>query len=108
MRRGDYAKWDLALIPLFACYSGQPFDILVGHDLYADTLFNGRPGIATNPAKTGVIETTYGLLDPNPTLMNRYCRQIPNVSLELSCSTSAWLRHSLLATERKPTKQEEA
>src|ERR1019366_8453112 len=31
------------------------------------TLFNGRPGIATDPAKPGLIQTAYGLLDPNPT-----------------------------------------
>jgi hypothetical protein len=47
--------------------SGQPFNITVGQDLYGDTLFNGRPGIATDPNKPGVIQTSYGLLDPNPT-----------------------------------------
>lgn len=54
-----------SLSPLFTLYSGQPFDLSVGHDLYGDTLFNGRPGIATDPAKPGVIQTSYGLQDPN-------------------------------------------
>lgn len=60
-------KWDLRFSPLLTVNSGQPFDITVGHDLYGDTLFNGRPGIATDPNKAGVIKTSYGLLDPNPT-----------------------------------------
>jgi hypothetical protein len=47
--------------------SGPPFDITVGHDVYGDTLFNARPGIATDPGKPGVVLTQYGLLDPNPT-----------------------------------------
>jgi hypothetical protein len=47
--------------------SGPPFDITAGSDLYGTTLFNGRPGIATDPSKPGVIQTQYGLLDPNPT-----------------------------------------
>jgi hypothetical protein len=46
--------------------SGAPFDITAGDDLYGTTLFNARPGIATNPAAPGVIPTRYGLLDPNP------------------------------------------
>jgi hypothetical protein len=31
-------------------------------------LFNARPGIATDPTLPGVIQTRYGLLDPNPSL----------------------------------------
>ena len=42
-------------------------DVTAGSDLYGTTLFNGRPGIATDPNKPGVIQTQYGLLDPNPT-----------------------------------------
>src|SRR5262249_8051921 len=48
--------------------SGPPFDVTVGRDIYGTTLFNGRPSIATDPNKPGLIQTTYGLLDPNPTL----------------------------------------
>jgi len=47
--------------------SGPPFDITVGRDIYGTTLFNGRPGVATDPNKPVVIQTTYGLLDPFPT-----------------------------------------
>jgi len=60
-------KWDVAFSPLVNIASGPPFDITVGHDIYGTTLFNGRPGIATNPGIPGVIQTPYGLLDPNPT-----------------------------------------
>ena len=60
-------KWNFRLNPFLVVESGPPFDITVGHDLYGDTLFNGRPGIATDPSKPGLIATPYGLLDPNPT-----------------------------------------
>ncbi len=60
-------KWNVAFNPLLNLASGPPFDITVGRDIYGTTLFNGRPGIATDPAKPGVIASPYGLLDPNPT-----------------------------------------
>src|SRR5262249_9355958 len=60
-------RWNIALSPLLVLQSGPPFDITAGSDLYGTTLFNGRPGVATSPNKLGVIQTSYGLLDPNPT-----------------------------------------
>lgn len=61
------AKWDIRLNPFLTAESGPPFDITAGRDLYGTTLFNGRPGISSDPAKPGLIATRYGLLDPNPT-----------------------------------------
>lgn len=61
-------KWNLRFSPFVVIQSGPPFDITIGRDLYGTTLFNARPGIATDPTKPGLIQTTYGLLDPNPTL----------------------------------------
>jgi len=64
---GSIETWGgLRLSPLVNLESGPPFDITVGHDLYGDTLFNGRPGIGADPSKPGLIQTRYGLLDPNP------------------------------------------
>ena len=60
-------KWNVRLSPLISLQSGAPFDITTGSDLYGTTLFNARPGIATDPTKPGLIQTPYGLLDPNPT-----------------------------------------
>jgi hypothetical protein len=61
-------KWNLRFSPFVIVQSGIPFNITAGSDLYGTTLFNGRPGIATDPHKPGVITTTqYGPLDPNPT-----------------------------------------
>lgn len=56
----------LRLNPIFVADSGAPFNITVGQDIYGTTLFNGRPGIATDPGKPGLVRTSYGLLDPNP------------------------------------------
>jgi hypothetical protein len=65
---GSIESWGkIRWSPLINLDSGPPFDITAGQDLYADTLFNARPGFATNPGKPGVIATPYGLLDPNPT-----------------------------------------
>ncbi len=60
-------KWAVRISPFIVAQSGAPFDITAGSDLYGTTLFNGRPGIATDPNKPGLIQTSYGLLDPNPT-----------------------------------------
>lgn len=59
-------KWNVRFSPFVILESGSPFDITVGRDLYGTTLFNGRPGIATDPSKPGLIQTKYDLLDPNP------------------------------------------
>jgi len=64
-------KWGIRFNPLLTANTGPPFDITAGRDLYGDTLFNGRPGFATDSKKPGVISTPYGLLDPNPTLGER-------------------------------------
>ncbi len=59
-------KWDIRLNPLLVMDSGPPFDITAGSDLYGTTLFNARPGIASDPTRPGLIATKYGLLDPSP------------------------------------------
>ena len=59
-------RWNVRLSPFIALQSGAPFDITAGSDLYGTTLFNGRPGVATDPSRPGLIQTPYGLLDPNP------------------------------------------
>jgi hypothetical protein len=61
-------RWAVRLSPYFVIQSGQPFDITDGSDPFSTTLFNARPGIATDPSKPDLIPTKYGLLDPNPTL----------------------------------------
>ena len=59
-------KWNIRLSPFVTVMSGQPFNITSGTDLYGTTLFNGRPGFATDPDKPGLLQTPYGPLDPNP------------------------------------------
>ncbi len=59
-------RWAVRISPFVVMQSGAPFDITSGNDLYGTTMFNGRPGFATDPTKPGLIQTQYGLLDPNP------------------------------------------
>jgi hypothetical protein len=59
-------KWNIRFSPYVILQSGAPFDITTGNDLFGTTLFNSRPGIATDPSKPGLVQTQYGLLDPNP------------------------------------------
>jgi hypothetical protein len=60
-------RWAVRVSPYVNVQSGPPFDITDGGDPYGTTLFNARPGIATDSSRPGVIDTKYGLLDPNPT-----------------------------------------
>jgi hypothetical protein len=64
-------RWAVRISPFVVAQTGAPFDITAGSDLYGTTLFNARPGIATDPTKPGLIQTAYGLLDPNPTAGER-------------------------------------
>jgi hypothetical protein len=61
-------KWNVRVSPFVVVQSGAPFDVTAGSDLYGTTLFNARPGIPTDLSKAGLIQTPYGLLDPNPSL----------------------------------------
>jgi len=84
-------RWGIRLSPLLSIQSGAPFNITTGSDLYGTTLFNARPGIATNPDKPGLVPTKYGLLDPNPTpgeqiLSRNYGRGPGQVSVNLRVS----------------------
>jgi len=59
-------RWGLQWNPFIILQTGLPFDIITSQDIYGDTVLTARPGIATNPDQPGVIRTSYGLLDPNP------------------------------------------
>jgi hypothetical protein len=59
-------KWNFRISPFVIVQSGAPFNITSGNDQFGTTLFNARPGIATDPSKPGVVDTIYGPLDPNP------------------------------------------
>jgi hypothetical protein len=60
-------RWNVRFNPFLVVESGPPFNLTVGRDLYGTTLFNARPGIPSDLNKPGLIQTQYGLLDPNPT-----------------------------------------
>jgi hypothetical protein len=52
--------------PFVVYSSGAPFNITTGRDNNGDTLFTDRPALATDPSKPGVVQTPWGLLDPDP------------------------------------------
>jgi hypothetical protein len=60
-------KFGLVWNPLIVVQSGMPFNIVTSQDIYDDTVLTARPGFATNPNQPGVIATSYGLFDPDPT-----------------------------------------
>lgn len=81
-------RWNVRFSPFVVVQTGPPFDITAGSDLYGTTLFNGRPGIATDPTRPGLVQTSYGLLDPNPTpdeklLPRNYGRGPGQISMNL-------------------------
>jgi carboxypeptidase family protein len=81
-------RWNIRLSPLINIQSGAPFNITTGGDPYGTTLFNARPGIATDASKAGLIPTQYGLLDPSPVpgepiLSRNYGRGPGQVSVNL-------------------------
>ena len=46
--------------------SGYRFNITTGRDTNNDGFYSERPAYASDPKKAGVIQTPFGLLDPNP------------------------------------------
>jgi hypothetical protein len=99
-------KWNVAFNPLLNLASGPPFDITAGSDIYGTTLFNGRPGIATDPSKPGLIATSYGLLDPNPTpdekiLTRNYGRGPGTMSVNLRVTKTFSLGPKPVAADEK-------
>jgi hypothetical protein len=59
-------RWAIRISPFMVVQTGPPFDITAGSDLYGTTLLNGRPAFATDRSRPGLVQTSYGLLDPNP------------------------------------------
>jgi hypothetical protein len=60
------APWGVRLSPLFVASSSRPFNITVGQDLNADTLFTDRPTFATDLSRSSVRHTAYGTFDLAP------------------------------------------
>jgi hypothetical protein len=89
-------RWNVRIAPYATVQSGAPFDITSGNDPYGTTLFNARPAFAADPNKPGLVRTSYGLLDPNPTpgerlLPRNYGRGPGQVSMNLRISKTIGL-----------------
>ena len=61
------AWWGVAFSPLITAQTGAPFDITTSQDIYGTTVLTARPAFVSDPNKPGLMATSYGLLDPNPT-----------------------------------------
>jgi hypothetical protein len=59
-------RWNIRFNPLVTYQSGMPFNILSGEDPFNTSYYFARPGVTTDPSRPGVVQTSYGLLDPNP------------------------------------------
>ncbi len=55
----------------FSSRTGTRFNITTGRDTNKDGFYSERPAFASNPNKPGVVQTKYGLLDPNPAAGDR-------------------------------------
>jgi hypothetical protein len=50
----------------YTFHTGGRFNIFTGRDTNGDGFFGERPALATDLSKPGLIQTKYGILDPNP------------------------------------------
>ena len=50
----------------YTFHTGGRFNIFTGRDTNGDGFFNERPTFASDLNKSGLIQTKYGILDPNP------------------------------------------
>jgi hypothetical protein len=81
------------LSPFIIGSTGGPYNITIGRDVNADTVFTDRPAYALDPSEAGLVETEWGLLDPTPnegsTIVARNLGQAPGFfSLNLRMSRS--------------------
>ncbi len=60
------SHWNIRLSPFIMIQSGAPYNITIGRDLFGTTMFNARPGIATDLSLPDLVASPYGMLDPNP------------------------------------------
>lgn len=64
---GSYdTVWGINLNGLFLARSGQPFNIVIGHDVNGDLAFTERPAFATDMNAPGVVFSRYGIFNPTP------------------------------------------
>ncbi len=58
--------------PFVTVRSGQPYDVLVGEDIYGDTLTNARAQFASSTTCTGVVRTADNVCSPFGTFATAY------------------------------------
>ncbi len=66
------APMNIRLAPFITVRSGQPYDVLVGEDIYGDTLTNARAEFASNATCAGVVRTASSVCSPFGTFSTNY------------------------------------
>ncbi len=66
------APMNIRLAPFITVRSGQPYDVLVGEDIYGDTLTNARAEFASNATCAGVVRTASTVCSPFGTFSTIY------------------------------------
>lgn len=92
----------------FSINSGSRFNIFTGRDTNGDGFFSERPSFATDLTKPDLVQTKYGILDPNPSptdkLIPRNLGRGP-AAFQFSSSLSKVFKFHEDVKNKKPPKQ---
>ncbi len=92
----------------FSANSGTRFNIFTGRDTNGDGFFSERPSFATDLSKPNLIQTPYGILDPNPSpddkLIPRNLGRGP-ANFNFNASISKWFGFNEDKANKKPPRQ---
>lgn len=88
----------------FSISSGSRFNITTGRDTNGDGYFSERPSFATDLNRPGLVDTIYGILDPNPSptdeLIPRNLGRGPK-----NVTTNSWISKNFGFNEDKKNKK---
>jgi hypothetical protein len=92
----------------FSYQTGSRFNITTGKDTNGDGFFTERPAFATDLTKPNLVQTKYGILDPNPAATDKIIprnlgRGSSNISFDMSLSKSFGFNED--KANKKPAKQ---
>lgn len=92
----------------FTYRTGGRFNIITGRDTNGDGFFSERPAFASDLTKPNLVQTEYGILDPNPSpsdklIPRNFGKGNPTTSFDLSISKTFGFNED--KQNKKPAKQ---